>query len=293
MLLRSRRPDVCISILEGQGYLHSVLKSCGARPWADVPLVLVSCWLAEQARLATAAQLRRLRAAVAGADLVVYWSRNQAKIYEERLRVPRERLFFVPFGIETEFYRPAPDCPREGYVLSAGRDDGRDWSTLLAAAAEVDCPVKVVCPPRSVAGLPVAPNVDLLGEVDAVEYRQLLWRATAVALASRTECAYPTGQTLLLNAMAVGTPTITTATHPLADYTRAGENTWLVEPSDPRALADGIVRVMTDRRLAERISSGGLADVAKTFNARAMWHAVAEQMRELVRRPSRRRLAER
>jgi len=213
------RPDVAIATLEDQGYAHALLKSLKLSPWADIPLVLVSCWMAEHARTAADPHFRLLRRIAQAADLIVYWSTNQERISREVLGVAPDRLLFVPFGVEAEFYRPRPATKPGGYVFTAGRDIGRDYETLFAAAAQLDRPVKVLCRPSRLEGLNPSANVELVGEVGHRLFRDLLWGADVIALASKPEYAYPTGQTVLLNAMSVGRPTVVTAAAPLADYT--------------------------------------------------------------------------
>jgi glycosyltransferase involved in cell wall biosynthesis len=279
----SRLPDVAVSILESQGFVHALLRSAGIAPWSKVPLALVSCWLAETARTASRARLMLLRKIVAGADLIVYWSRNQADLLTERLGVPRDRLMYVPFGVETEFFRPSsPDVRPDGYILAAGRDDGRDYQTFSTATSLLKAEVRVVAPLNALDGLTWSSNVKLLGEVSHTQFRDLLAGASIVVVPSKPEVAYPTGQTVLLNAMATRRPTVVTRTPPLADYARHGENTWTVEPNDPGALAEGIDLVLGDMPLARRIASQGALDVARSFNTRAMWGSIAERLEELV-----------
>ena len=59
------------------------------------------------------------------------------------LRVPPERIRVLPFGTDCEFWRnTAPPATLGTRVVSVGSDSGRDYGTLLAAAA--DLPLHVV-----------------------------------------------------------------------------------------------------------------------------------------------------
>jgi glycosyltransferase involved in cell wall biosynthesis len=53
----------------------------------------------------------------------------------------------------------------------------------------------------------------------------------------------------------------------------------LVEPDDPRALADALVRVLSDRALAERLGEGAQAAAAPWLQTPEEY---ARRMRELV-----------
>ena len=277
-----RRPeDVALAILEREALTHALLKRAGVAPWSRVPLVVVSCWLADDVRRASRSRLIRLRALAQAADLIVFWSSNQRAIFRDVLDVPDGRLLFVPFGIETDFYTEST-APRGRFVLSVGRDRGRDWKTLVTAVNGLSYPVKLVCEPGAVQGLALAPHVELVGEVDHLELRRLLGEASLVALALDPDVAYPSGQTVMLNAMAVGTPVVLTGSPAMQDYTRHDENAWVVTPGEPDGLRAGIETVLSDATLASRLRSNALRDVRERFNATAMWRAIAERMRELV-----------
>jgi glycosyltransferase involved in cell wall biosynthesis len=58
--------------------------------------------------------------------------------------------------------------------------------------------------------------------------------------------------------MASGTPVVASS---LEGYRNVGThdvNAWLVEPGDIAELAEGLTRVLTDKKLAQKLSDGGL-----------------------------------
>ncbi len=249
-----RRPeDVALAILEREGLTHALLKRAGVAPWSRVPLVLVSCWLADEVRAASRPRLAVLRALAQEADLIVFWSSNQRAIFRDVLGVPDEPAAVRAVRDRDRLLHPIRGCRAERFVLSVGRDRGRDWETLVAAVNGLSCPVKLVCPPEAVDGLALAPHVELVGEVDHLELRRLLGEASVVALALDPDVAYPTGQTVLLNAMAVGTPVVLTDSPAMRDYARHDENAWVVAPRDPERCGPGSRLCSADAPLAERL----------------------------------------
>lgn len=278
-----RRADVALAILEQEGYAHALLKHRRIAPWSSTPLALLSCWLADSARTASKAKLEFLRIIARASDLLIFWSSNQRQIFQELLDVPEERLFFVPFGIETDFYLPRSGGAGD-YVLAVGNDPGRDFRTFVTAIAEIDAPVKLACRQERLLGIEIPHNLEVLGQVDHLRYRELLYGAALVVIPTKPETAYPTGQTVMLNAMSCQRPTVVTASAAMADYTRHGENTWAVPGEDPSALRDGIERVLGDDALASKLAEGGRRDVLSVFNAETMWTSIAERLRDLVNR---------
>lgn len=276
------RADLALALLEPQSYAYSLLASMHVRPWSATPLAAVVCWLADDFRIAGARRKAWLRRCVTGTDLFVYLSRNQLPILHEQLGIPAERLLFVPFGIEHDYFTPRTRPPSERYVLAAGLDRGRDYPTFLAAVAGLEHPVKLLCPLHQLRGLDVPDNVETLGFVEKPRYRELLRDAAVAVVPVKPEVAYPTGQSVLLAAMSCAVPTVVTQTEALSDYTRHGENSWTVPGRDPAALRAGIERVLGEPEFAAEIAQGGRRDVVSTFNTDAMWDTIAPHLRELV-----------
>ena len=278
----TRRADLALALLEPQSYAYSLLASLRLPPWSTTPLAALVCWLADDFRVAGPKMRAWLRRCVRATDLFIYLSSNQRAILRDGLGIPDERLLFVHFGIEADYFTPRTEPPRERYVLSVGLDRARDYRTFLAAVGRLDHPVKLLCPPVQLAGLDVPRNVEALGFVPKPLYRELLRDATVVVVPVQSAVAYPSGQSVLLAAMSCEVPTVVTQTGALADYTRHAGNTWTVPGEDPDALLAGIEKVLGDPQLAAELARGGRQDVLSTFNTAVMWQTIAPRLRTLV-----------
>jgi phosphatidyl-myo-inositol alpha-mannosyltransferase len=78
---------------------------------------------------------------------------------------------------------------------------------------------------------------------------------------------------VLLEALASGSPVVATAIPGYSGVIRNGRDGVLVEPKDERALAIGLVRVLADNELRDRLRTSGLQHVQQ-FS----WRRVAEQV---------------
>ena len=280
-----RSADASLAVLDREGVAYARLRALGIPPMARVPLVVISCWLGQTAQTADARGLRGLRRRMKGTDLVVFWSRNQRAILREKLGLSDEKLFYVPFGVESDYY--VPGATREAFVAAVG-DSARDYRTLLEAAARVDVEVRIATKLSNLSGLRIPPNVTPLGRIDHAAYRDLLQRAAVVVNCVEPGCVFPLGQSVLLQAMACGAATVMTDTVPISDYVRHGVNTLLVEPREPSAVAAAIETLLGDDHLRAAIGAGGRRSVEERFNAAAMWRDIGA---EIARRfaPSSRR----
>ena len=242
-------------------------------------LAVVTCWLAHVLAPASRGRRAGYRWAYEAVDRLYYFSANQGPVLADHLGLGVDRLRYIPFGVDDETFRPLGE-PDGDYVLVVGRDSGRDWPTLLQAVEGIDMTVKLCCRPRDLAGQRVPANVEMLGYVDRDLYRDLLGRARVVAIASRP-LLYPSGQSVLLEGMAMGRTVVVTQTAALSGYVTDGVSALAVPPGDPGALRQRIIEAAADDGLRRDVGSAGRASVEHSFNARAMWAAIASDLRKL------------
>ncbi len=272
-LLRSC--DLTLGIFEDQGSFAAFAAGHHLWPVAPRRMALMVCWMAERALHADPRTLRGYRRVLAGADLVIFFSRNQAEVFERLLGVDPAKLMAVPFGIDEEFF--AAGEPRDdGYVVAVGGDGSRDHELLVEAVRGTGIPTRIYTPKLDVADLPE--NVRWTPEViDHLAYRDVLAGASLVVVPTRGT-AYPGGQTVLLEAMASRKPVITTSSAAMRDYVVDGVNGLLVAGGDVVALRRAIERLRADPSLAAELADNARASAERTFNQAAMWSAVAERL---------------
>ena len=76
--------------------------------------------------------------------------------------------------------------------------------------------------------------------------------------------------------MAAGRPLVATKVGGLPDIVEDGVTGLLVPPRDPRALADAIVRLLTDHPLADTIARAGRAQVHERFCVERMVSSIQD-----------------
>lgn len=265
-----RRSDACLSIFEDFGLTYSGLLRLGL---TLPPLVLMSCWASQ--RLLTFAHRDRelLRRLVQRAEVTTVFSENQLPLLETRLGISPKKLKVVDFGVVTEFYKPDTEWGDDGFVAAVGQDAGRDWPTFCrAAAATPQIRYKLATWPSDLVGLTVPDNVKVLGGLPAVDYRALLRRASAVLVTSHP-LPYPTGQSVMLEAMACGKPAIVTKSPALSDYAqRTGAIQY--DPGDWLQLARCVTDIMADGDRRSQLGRDAMAIVRRHYDSRTMWDAV-------------------
>ncbi len=121
--------------------------------------------------------------------------------------------------------------------------------------------------------------VEFLGIVNQQQLFDLYRSSTVFALACRVDDSGDRDgiPNVLMEAMAAGLPVVSTAISGIPELIDDGTNGLLVAPEDPDALADALLRVIKDPRLAADLGLAGRTTIAQRFDGRRL----AMQLTEL------------
>lgn len=277
---RARRGAAAtVAMFESEGHGLAFFRLVTGR--RNPPLLVVGCWLADLARAGGWRRwvYRRLYRAV---DAVVVFSTNQRETLAALLEIEPDRIHVVPFGVDLERLSLATSTVN-GSVVAVGRDLGRDWKTLALAAGGSRWRVHLYTRVQQVEGLELPEEIDFRGSVDSDTYLAALAAAAVVVIPTDVR-EYPTGQTVMLEAMALGKACVVTDTPAMRDYVDHGVNGLLVPASDPVALRRAVDELLADADLRQRIGEGAATYAASTGGAAAMWARVSSIVEELVER---------
>jgi glycosyltransferase involved in cell wall biosynthesis len=277
-----RDADVVVAMFESQANALAVLRRLGIRSVRRPRFVVITCWLANELVNASPTRRRFYRWAYRSVDTLVVLSVNQRSVLAAELRAAETKVRAVAFGVDTEYFHPGHNREEEHLVVAVGRDSGRDWQTLLDAAREAKFDLVIATRPRLLDGLEVPPNVTIVGYLDRAAYRDLLARASVVAVVTK-ELVYPTGQSVLLEAMAMGKCCVVTGTTALAEYVNDEVDALVVPPADAVATRNALERAEADPDLRSRIGVAAAAQVQTHFSAIQMWKAIGDLAREDLR----------
>lgn len=271
--------DAVLAMFESEGNIAAALRSAAVWPFRTTALGVVSCWLAELLPRMSSRRRAMYRKAYAGVDRLYYFSDNQTPVFEEHLGLDRSVLRPIRFGIDVDELEGIEVSDR-GYVAAIGRDRGRDWPTFAAAVRGTGLDVKLACRESDRATLDLPSEVEYLGYLGRERYLQVLAGAAVVAIPSYVR-AYPSGQTVALEAMALGKCVVLTDTPAWKGYADV-DRALLVPPNDAEQLRHALVTAMTDHELRRRRGEVARSVAKERFGAAAMWASVAEDLRAAV-----------
>lgn len=200
---------------------------------------------------------------------IVCLSRTQQEDLS-RFGIRRELLHEIRFGVDTEYFTRRPEGVS---ILSVGKDLGRDYATLLQAAARTRLPIEIVTAPKNLprtTALP--PNVTVRYEVPLAQLREAYARAKIIVVVSLPEesaaGADCSGQIVILEALAMGRAVIATSRAWLSEYLEPGQDFCEVPAQDPGALARAIEKLWGEEALRARLRESGARKVANEYSSK-------------------------
>jgi|GEM_PF-869796 glycosyltransferase involved in cell wall biosynthesis len=224
--------------------------------------------------------------------------------------IAQEKIHFAPIGIDVhKFIKNQRIVPKEniaqpdgasiaknqqifmrvfggelfsGYILSVGRDLGRDYKTLFEAVRGLDVKMIVATKPEAVAGLAIPPNVEIRFHVPYEEmpalYRSALFVMTPLKT-SHPDGSETSGQYGFLEPMAAGKAVIVSDKPSVRDYIEHDRTGILVEPENPAALRVAIEKLLADEPLRTRLGETAKESVSKNFTSSHWARSLAKVFR--------------
>ncbi len=278
-LAAANRADVVLSTVDTVGLPLVLCKRAGLlRP----PLVYVAVGLPERLEQLRGRARRRLYAsALRRAHTLVAYSAYEARVL--RAELGHGAVEFVPFGVDTDAFRPRPHVFPDVDVVSVGADPRRDFALLLRMAERrPGLSFRLVVSGEHARSLGRPPaNVEVEADVPFAAVPDRLARGKVVALPVR-ENSYSGATTVLLQAMAMAKPVVVSRTAALAEGygVEDGVSCRLVPPGDERALEDALVELVTDARRAAEMGARARAAVERLHS----WDRYVERLNGLLRR---------
>ena len=204
-----------------------------------------------------------------------------------RLGISRDRLVFVPFGVDINFFKPRDTSIEEDLVVSIGRDAGRDYQTLLKSAERTNHKFVVVAGRKNISpDMTVPANVQVLYDKSLVEIRDLYARAKLVVVVSKDESLSDgsdcSGQTVILDALSAGKAVVATRRAWITDYFVLDEDLVVITANDPKALARAIESLLSDSDKRKRVALSGYTKTVERYNTKAFAEALQNVMNSLV-----------
>jgi len=212
---------------------------------------------------------------------LIYHVSSQKDHYERYFPFLSYKAFYVPFGVDTDFFVPV-DVKLENYILAVGYKF-RDWKTLMQAFKDIgkDIKLRIVGPKRrdiEIENIPL--NVSHQPYVSINILKDLIAKAKFVVL-PLIDILYAHGQMTLLQSMAMGKAVIVTKVPSTVDYIVDGENGLLVNVYDSEDMRNKIEFLLNNPQEINRLGRNARKSVEEEFNEKVMAENIYRSINQL------------
>ena len=234
-------------------------------------------------------RLWAIRRSIASLDAIVCPSVAQREFLIKEGFDPA-KIFFVPNGIDVDFMKRkvAEGVVSEKstpFILSVGKDMGRDYETLARSVVGLPSEVRLVALPRNVKEVKnIPPNVKILGFVPFPElialYRQALFIVIPTKGENHLDASDCSGQYVLLDAMSLGKAVIASERETLKDYFTNEADGLVVPAEHSDALRNAVVRLFSEPSLVKKFGKNA-EEKSKAFTTKALAEKLAEVFKKV------------
>ncbi len=276
-LERLRRADVVFSTVDTVGIPLSLLAHATR---LRTPIVYAAIGLPERLEHVRTGFARGLhRNSFRHLHSVVAYGWGEVDALRDHFGEAGPTVTFVPFGVDTEYFRPQPFRTLDADVVSVGADPRRDFELFLALARRLpDRSFQLIASGEHARALGAVPaNVQVEEDVPFPVVRDRLAGARVVVLPVRDN-TYSGATTTLLQAMASGKPVVVTRTAAIARgyHLEDRVNCRLVPPGDLAALERAVSGVLDDADGAGKLG----ARARETVELHLTWRQFTDAIRE-------------
>lgn len=269
---RSGRPDIVIPVSHLQALLFLLARALVRRRYSIVLLGFI--YTKRKGWLLSWLRKRYFTALLQRMDGIICHSEIEVTQYADEFGCP-QLLRFVPLGLNVQGHQTdaAFRVPGSSYALSAGRS-GRDYGTLCAAFSGINHPLRIICDNKAaLAGAPLTPNIQILDHCFAAEYLEQLRGADIVVVPIAVD-DISAGQMVIIQAMALRKPIVTTRTATIGHYVKHDWNGLLVESGNADDIQQNIRRLVADPALGQRLANNAYQTFLDSFSMPAFARAV-------------------
>ena len=205
-----------------------------------------------------------------------------------------KKIFYVSNGVDADFVKSRALTEKVEdvgipFILSVGKDMGRDYKTLSKAVEGLPIKVKVAALPRNFIDVKEVPiNLEIMGFVPFDRLVELYKKALFVVIPTKSEnhldASDCSGQYVLLDAMSFGRAIIVSKRATLDDYLEEGKEGLIVPSENPGSLRSAIVKLLSDPALAKDMGDRSREKVNNIFNTRRLACELANIFKSITSR---------
>ncbi len=227
------------------------------------------------------------RFAVRGIDHATVVVPSEPSLYADKLRIPSQRISFIPLGWHDLFEHPETIerhelVPKHEYVLTSGRSY-RDYGTFFQAVTGLEAQFLALVRRFNIQGLHPPSNVTISEFVSAQPFISLIRHAQFVVLPLHY-VEHAAGETHIVQCMCAGKAIVATRTPSTEYYIEHGKTGLLVRAGDPRDMRVAIEWMLQHPEEVAYMGAGARERYKQRFTAEMYWRRHYDLIKSVISR---------
>jgi len=200
----------------------------------------------------------------------------------------KNKICFIANGVDVDFISCHNDQkkPVEKFILSVGKDMGRDYKTLIEVVRNIDINVKIVAVPANIYDIKDIPSNVTIETLPFMDLLDLYKNCEFVVIPTKKEdylnASDCSGQYVLLDSMASSRAVIVSKRETLKDYFVDGEDGIVVESENPAELRAAIEKLINHPSLAKEMGNRAFMRVSDNFTTKKFAERLASAFKLIV-----------
>jgi glycosyltransferase involved in cell wall biosynthesis len=218
-----------------------------------------------------------MRAIFSSIFMAVCSARGEAEYYQKVFKWENRKAIFVPCFTDIKFLNTNMKANGK-YILSAGRTF-RDYDTLLEAAKGIDKEIIIVAGKGTIDEKRVAENVTVKYDIPIDELTEMIEESLFLVIPLE-ERKISIGQSVFLQAMAMGKGVIVTKTIASADYIENMNDGILVKAKDVNELRRSMIFLLENENIRKRLGEKARKKIMENHIPQKYIERIAREIRK-------------
>lgn len=200
---------------------------------------------------------------VNGAYRVGVFCEVESKNYSKYYNVSEEKFIWIPYCTNINILDY--DTRESNYIFTGGIHH-RDFKTLYLAVKNLEIEIRICAPINSIPKKYISDNMNILGYLPHNEYFKQLARSKFVVLSLVQDIRRCPGVITYVSAMKLGKAVVVNEMEGSKSYINNGVTGVIVPPSNPSALQEAILTLVSDHNFRTNIADNALFHANSNFS---------------------------
>lgn len=277
-----KKSDLIFSTVDSYGLPYALYKYIKI---TDVPFIFNTIGLCDTLLESKSKLFRKIaKKIMEKSDKIISGASNyECKKLARLLDLPQTKFSFIPFGIDTNYFRPSKKvASKNQYILIIGADPKRDWDLYFKVISALDKIQFIIITNRKIFEH-TPKNAQVYYNLPIDEVRKYIWNSYIVLILSKQNYHFA-GQSTILRAMSCAKPVLFTKSYGTEEYGfKNFKNAILAKPNDLDDVIKSLKKIYKNKAKLNSIGEQARKLIVEEYNIDSYSKDLTEVFKETLR----------